>query len=211
MGPHVLDLEAVMLLQYYANNFPQIEVVPFFHNMAKTITENIGRDKPDSVIATTITSYAVSSVLTGMVFYLMGKFKLGSLVGFIPRHILIGCIGGVGWFLIVTGVEVTARLGSFKYDWDTAQNLAQPGTLPLWLIPLALSLILFYSHSRVKSKYFLPLFILTIPLIFYTCVFAVQKADPASLRERGWIFEGPPPGEPWWYFYTLYSKLPHHV
>lgn len=27
-----------------------------------------------------------------------------------PRHILIGCIGGVGWFLLATGFEVSARL-----------------------------------------------------------------------------------------------------
>jgi len=85
-----------------------IEVVPFFHNMAATITDIVGEDKPDAVIATTITSYALSSMLTGAVFYLMGKFKFGYLVGFIPRHILIGCIGGVGWFLVATGFEVTA-------------------------------------------------------------------------------------------------------
>jgi MFS superfamily sulfate permease-like transporter len=29
--------------------------------------------------------------------------RLGSLVGFFPRHILVGCIGGVGVFLIITG------------------------------------------------------------------------------------------------------------
>ena len=55
--------------------------------MAATITAIVGEDNPDAVIATTITSFAISSMLTGIVFYLMGRFKLGYIIGFIPRHI----------------------------------------------------------------------------------------------------------------------------
>jgi SulP family sulfate permease len=86
-----------------------IEVVPFFHKMAFTIMERVGEENPQAVIATTITSYAISSVLTGIVFFIMGACRFGYIVGFIPRHILIGCIGGVGWFLVATGFEVTGR------------------------------------------------------------------------------------------------------
>src|SRR5271168_3460937 len=42
----------------------QIEVVPFFHKMAFTIMAKVGEENPEAVIATTITSYAISSVLT---------------------------------------------------------------------------------------------------------------------------------------------------
>ncbi|KAK4238291.1 sulfate transporter family-domain-containing protein [Achaetomium macrosporum] len=183
-----------------------IEVVPFFHNMAATITDTVGEDKPDAVIATTITSYALSSMLTGAVFYLMGKFKFGYLVGFIPRHILIGCIGGVGWFLIATGFEVTARIdGNLNYDLDTLKKLTQADTVPLWIIPLTLAVILFYGQSRIASKYFLPLYILAIPAVFYASVAIGNVLDPERLRDGGWIFDGPPAGEPWWYFYTLYK------
>lgn len=175
--------------------------------MAGTITQIVGEDDPEAVIATTITSYALSSMLTGTVFYLMGKFKFGYLVGFIPRHILIGCIGGVGWFLIATGFEVTARLdGSLNYDLDTLKQLTQSDTLPLWTIPLGLAIVLFYGQTKITSKYFLPLYILTIPALFYLVSFILGGPDPDSLQKHGWVFEGPPPGEPWWYFYTLYSK-----
>ncbi|KAK2595244.1 hypothetical protein QQS21_007031 [Conoideocrella luteorostrata] len=183
-----------------------IEVVPFFHNMAQKITDNIGEDNPDAVIATTIVAYALSSVMTGLVFYLMGKFKFGFMVGFIPRHILIGCIGGVGWFLVATGFEVSARLdGSLDYNLDTLNKLIQADTILLWVFPLVLAIILFYGQSTVRSKYFLPLFILAIPLIFYIFVASIDALDADDLRGKGWIFEGPPPGEPWWYFYTLYQ------
>lgn len=183
-----------------------IEVVPFFHSMAGTITDLVGEDKPEAVIATTITSYALSAMLTGTVFYCMGRFKFGYIVGFIPRHILIGCIGGVGWFLVATGFEVTARMeGSLEYDLDTLHRLLRGDTVPLWSIPLALAIVLFYAQTKNAGKYFLPLYIIAIPIVFYFFVLSLNTLDTDNLRDNGWIFEGPPPGEPWWYFYTLYQ------
>ncbi|KAI1176944.1 sulfate transporter family-domain-containing protein [Nemania sp. FL0916] len=182
-----------------------IEVVPFFHSMAATITSIVGEDKPDAVIATTITAFAISSMLTGIVFYLMGQFKLGYIVGFIPRHILIGCIGGVGWFLVATGFEVSARLGEFRYDLETARRLFETDTLPLWLIPLALALLLFGLQRKITSRYFLPAYILCIPFIFYFIVLSFDNLSPGRLRQTGWIFEAPEAGQPWWYFWTLYK------
>lgn len=175
--------------------------------MAQKITDTVGQENPDTVIATTIVSYAMSSLITGMVFYLMGRFKFGFMVGFIPRHILIGCIGGVGWFLVATGFEVSARLdGSLEYDLDTLHKLTRPEVLPQWILPLVLAIVLFYGQSRVTSKYFLPLYILAIPVLFYMVVLPIDVLDPDTLRDAGWIFEGPPADEPWWYFYTLFSK-----
>ncbi|RYC57108.1 hypothetical protein CHU98_g9100 [Xylaria longipes] len=182
-----------------------IEVVPFFHSMAATITTIVGEDKPDAVIATTITSFAISSMLTGIVFYLMGQFKLGYIIGFIPRHILIGCIGGVGWFLVVTGFEVSARLGEFHYNLETARRLFEPDTLPLWLIPLALAILLFGLQRKLTSRYVLPAYILSIPFVFYFIVLSLDSLSPERLRKTGWIFEAPEAGQPWWYFWTLYK------
>ena len=177
--------------------------------MAGKITLIVGEDQPDAVIATTITSFAVSSMLTGLVFYLMGRFRLGYIVGFIPRHILIGCIGGVGWFLVATGFEVSGRLDEFRYDLETVQRLFQPEILPLWIIPLVLAILLFVLQKKITSQYFLSVYILMIPFIFYFFVFSIDELQTETLRKTGWIFEAPPDGEPWWYFWTLYSKCSH--
>ena len=176
--------------------------------MAFTIMEKVGEENPKAVIATTITSYAISSILTGLVFFLMGIFKFGYIVGFIPRHILTGCIGGVGWFLIATGFEVTARLdGNLNYDGATLRKMFQPDTLVLWIIPFVLAAVLFRLQQTIKNRYFLPAYILTIPAIFYFFIFSLDELDLENLTKTGWIFEGPESGEPWWYFYTLYGTL----
>ncbi|KAI1345103.1 cyclic nucleotide-binding domain-containing protein [Xylariaceae sp. FL0016] len=182
-----------------------IEVVPFFHSMAATITSLVGEDQPDAVIATTITSFAISSMLTGLVFWLMGKFRLGYIIGYIPRHILVGCIGGVGWFLVATGFEVSARLGEFHYDLTTGRRLFQSDTLTLWLIPLLLALVLYGLEKKISSKYLLPGYILCIPFVFYFFVFSMDTLEEESLRQTGWIFDAPESDEPWWFFWTLYK------
>jgi len=179
--------------------------------MAFTILAKVGEENADAVIATTITSYALSSILTGLVFFLMGSCGFGYIVGFIPRHILIGCIGGVGYFLIATAVEVSARLdGNLNYDGATLSKLFDSDTVTLWVLPLALAVILFWSQQKITSKYYLPLFILAIPTIFYFFVYSLDELNPQSLRKTGWIFEGPEAGEPWWFFYTLFSTSHDH-
>ena len=209
---------ALLSPQYTSTNISQIEVVPFFHKMAFTIVARVGEDNPASVIATTIVAYQLSSILTGLVFYIQGVFKFGYIVGFIPRHILVGCIGGVGWFLIATGFEVSARLdGNLNYDLATLRTLFQLDTVFHWLIPFVLALALGWLrgvvHEGSLKKFLIPGFILAIGAVFYFFVFSLDALEIGSMRQTGWIFDGPESGEPWWYFWTLYtgeSMSPFH-
>ena len=138
----------------------------------------------------------------------MGKCKLGALIGFFPRHILIGCIGGVGWFLVSTGFEVSARLeGSLSYDVSTLQLLLRPETVPLWVIPLALAINLLVIKHWVKNPLTDATFFLSIIAIFYYFVFAIPELDLDALRSRGWVFEAPPADVPFYHFYSLFGKL----
>ena len=184
-----------------------IEVVPFFHKMAFMILKKVGEDNPQSVIATTILSYAMSSILTGSVFFLMGACRLGALIGFFPRHILIGCIGGVGWFLVVTGVEVSARLpGNLEYDLTTLKQLLELDTIFLWTIPLFLAIGLIVLKRGVKSNSLVGIYFLSVGAFFYVVKF-VTGISLDTLRESGWVFKAPSASNPWYHFYTLYGRL----
>ena len=187
---------------------PQIEVVPFFHKMAFTILNRVGEENPKAVLATTILSYSLSSVLTGAVFFLMGKCRLGALIGFFPRHILIGCIGGVGWFLVATGLEVSARLdGSLDYNLATLQKLFQADTVALWTIPLALAITLLILKRSVTHPLTDATFFLSVIAIFYFFVLAIPNLKLEELRATGWVFEAPEAGVPFYHFYSLYGKF----
>ena len=182
-----------------------IEVVPFFHKMAFTILHRVGEDDPTAVIATTILAFAISSIITGAVFFTMGACKIGSLVGFFPRHILIGCIGGVGWFLVATGVEVSARLdGNLEYNLTTLRHLFQADTILLWVIPLVLAAVLMFAQKFVKSKFLVGGYFVAVAAVFYFFKFALN-IEFDTLHSNGWIFDSPPAGNPWYHFYTLYN------
>jgi SulP family sulfate permease len=183
-----------------------IEVVPFFHQMAFTIMNSIGKDNPKSVIATTILAFSVSSILTGLVFFLMGVCGLGSLIGFFPRHILIGCIGGVGYFLLQTGVEVSARLpGSLEYNLPTLQKLFHLDTFPLWMIPLFLAIGLLILKRFVRSNFLVGGYFIAVAGVFYI-VIASARISLNSLHQTGWVFDAPSSNNPWYHFYTLYGE-----
>ena len=186
----------------------KIEVVPFFHKMAFTILARVGEgeDKKAAVLATTITAYAMSSILTGAVFYIMGLSKLGSLIGFFPRHILIGCIGGVGWFLVATGLEISARLnGNLEYSISTLQKLFRSDTVALWIIPLVLAVLLQTAKRWVKHPLTDATFFLAIIAVFYFYVAAIEELTIPELQNEGWIFAAPDAGKPFYSFYELYN------
>ncbi|RLV91621.1 putative vacuolar membrane protein [Spathaspora sp. JA1] len=182
-----------------------IEVTPFFHTMALSIANLMTGESDDAIIATTITTYAISSLVTGTVFYILGKCNLGVLVGFFPRHILVGCIGGVGYFLVVTGIEVSSRLeGGLQYNWDTF-NFLFHSSLWQWTTPLFLTLLLILLQHRVHNTMLVPAYFILVFIIFHLVVLVVPSWNLNLARDSGWIFPLVEGNEPWYNFYTLYK------
>jgi SulP family sulfate permease len=70
--------------------------MPFFYIMVRIIQDEMQGASNEAILATIMVAYAMSTVLTGVVFLLLGIFKMGNLIQFFPRHILVGCIGGIG-------------------------------------------------------------------------------------------------------------------
>lgn len=182
-----------------------IEAVPFFHQMAFTVLNKVGEDNPRAVLATCVLSFSASSILTGLVFFLMGTCRLGSLIGFFPRHILIGCIGGVGFFLLKTGIEVSARLSTFEYNLPTMQRLFHLDTLFLWTIPFVLAVGLLVLKRFVHSNFLVGAYFVSVAGIFYIVKFGARVSMDV-LRNSGWVFEAPSSSNPWYHFYTLYGE-----
>ncbi|ODV96086.1 hypothetical protein PACTADRAFT_49499 [Pachysolen tannophilus NRRL Y-2460] len=185
-----------------------IEVTPFLHSMAYSILNSIGNteENQEAIIATTMFAYAISSMVTGAVFYTLGKCKLGSLVAFFPRHILVGCIGGVGYFLVVTGIETSSRLdGGLQYTLPVLKFLLQPITLLQWTIPLLLAILLIIIQRYNRNALIVPGYFIAVFITFHLLIFLVPSWDLPLARNYGWIFESHESKEPWYGFYALYK------
>ncbi|CEL61232.1 putative protein C24H6,11c OS=Schizosaccharomyces pombe (strain 972 / ATCC 24843) GN=SPAC24H6.11c PE=4 SV=1 [Rhizoctonia solani AG-1 IB] len=191
-----------------ANGSMMIEVVPFFHMLTTGIVAHVGEENPRAVIATTMVAFCLSSVLTGLTFLLLGLFRLGVLIGFFPRHILVGCIGGVGIFLIETGLEVAAGIndeGGFQYNLETFKlYFMNSRNLLLWLPAFGLAVLLRVITHRFHHQLIFPMYFIGIGVIFYIVV-AIVGIDLQALRGGGWVFDVGGSTEPWWHFYTYFD------
>ncbi|KAG9091211.1 hypothetical protein FRC07_011893 [Ceratobasidium sp. 392] len=191
-----------------ANGSMMIEVVPFFHMLTSGIIAHVGEDKPDVVVATSMVAFCLSSVLTGLTFLLLGVFRLGVIIGFFPRHILVGCIGGVGVFLIETGFEVAAGINDdegFQYNIPTFRKFfLDPEVLQLWVPAFVLAVLLRVITHRVSHQLVFPIYFITIGVVFYIVV-AIAGLDLDTLRSTGWIFDVGGSKEPWYHFYTKFD------
>ncbi|TFY58018.1 hypothetical protein EVG20_g8313 [Dentipellis fragilis] len=189
-----------------ANGSMMIEVVPFFHILANRIAAEIGEDRPEEIIATTLVAFAFSSVLTGLTFFLLGAFRLGNLIGFFPRHILVGCIGGVGVFLVITGLTVSTRMADddFSLSFATLKFFLTAHNLALWAPAFALATILRVITHRLHHQLILPIYFIVIPIIFYIIV-AAARLNLHTLRREGWLFDVAASQHSWYEFYTYFS------
>lgn len=174
--------------------------------MTRLIIAFMGTADPVALRATVITSFAMSSILTGIVFFILGSARLGALVSFFPHSILTGCVGGVGIFLLKTGIEVSARMeGELAFSMETLQMLISPATLAQWLPPLALAILLLVIKRYYDRTWLVPAYYVGITVIFYTIVTAVPQLSMPQLRKTGWVFDAPADGVPFYHFYSYYK------
>uniref|UniRef100_A0A7S1TMZ3 STAS domain-containing protein n=1 Tax=Phaeomonas parva TaxID=124430 RepID=A0A7S1TMZ3_9STRA len=165
-----------------------VENIPFMHSLAETAMAELGTGH--DALATVVVTFALSSVVVGVAFLALGYFKLGNATYFFPRHVIVGCIGGIGLFVTQTGLEVATKK---KWEWDTAV-IAEFGTAayaPLWALPLALEVLLRVLLRVTRWKLLPPFFFVAIPPLFYAAL-ALLRVPVAEARAAGYFFDRAP-------------------
>ena len=75
-------------------NLQMIENVTFYVELARIVI--LYQCYQMEALSTLFFLFRLSSVLVGIVFFLLGCLELGRVVYFFPRHLSIVCIGGIG-------------------------------------------------------------------------------------------------------------------
>ncbi|HMB76278.1 MAG TPA: SulP family inorganic anion transporter, partial [Kiloniellaceae bacterium] len=58
------------------------------------------RDAAAQVLPTVVAAIGLSTLLCGLVFYLLGRFRLSRFVRFVPYPVIAGFLAGTGWLII---------------------------------------------------------------------------------------------------------------
>jgi SulP family sulfate permease len=145
---------------------------------------------PEEAFITVVAVIALTSILTGILFLVLGYFKLGELIRFLPYPVIGGFLAGTGWLLIIGAIAVTT---------DVLPNLA---TLPVlfqgdmllhWLPALIFAFLLLIILSRYNHYLIMPTMILGFLLLFYVVTW-ITNTSMAELSAHGWLLEPPEQG-----------------
>ncbi len=163
---------------------PQSIIISIIALMTASIVLHI--DSPgdtDRILSTVLTAFMVTSILTGIFLFLLGYFRLGELIRFIPYPVIGGQIAGAGLLLVKGSIPVISGI-SLGFN---NINLLLRADFILSLLPaVVFALILFYVNRHIKYFFIMPVLILSGIAAFY--VFLLINNIPISeAKANGWL------------------------
>jgi len=190
-GVSVMILSCVILALYVAlrsrlsASVAQVQEtsIAILASTVATATGSMMTADPGEKIATAFAILAVSTLATGAIFYLAGRFRFGALVRFLPYPVVAGFLAGSGWLLIegalvmvVPGTDLS-RIG---------QTLADPLALGILIPALTFAAVLATALRRFPGPAAAPSVMLAAILLFYGTLLLVAMPIETA-RMSGWL------------------------
>lgn len=162
-----------------------VENIPFLHVIITTVTDEQGYSI--EALSTIFMAFALSSILVGTLFWVLGRFRFGNAVHFFPKFVITGCIGGIGVFITTTGVEIAT---SVAWRWEISHfvRVAQWDILSLLLGSLAFEVLLRVLLKYIDWSTFPPFYFISIPIVFYVILF-ISGTPLGTAHSNGWFFD----------------------
>lgn len=137
------------------------------------------------VVATS--TIVITTLITGLFFYLLGRFKLGDLIRYMPYPVIAGFLAGTGWTIVQGGIELI--LGG--HEKLSLAILFHENYLSKWLLGLSFGFILFFMLKRYKNILILPAILVTTIGFFYLTII-IQDISIAEIKTQGWLLSSIP-------------------
>ena len=147
----------------------------------------------DRLLPTVAAAIAMSTFAVGIVYFALGRLRLGNLIRFVPYPLIVGFIGGMGWLLIGGAVRVVSGL---PLEIASLGELAAPAMLPHWLPALVAGFGLWLLQRYRPRALNVPLVAIGIVAAFWFAVLG-SGTSPADLAAEGWMLSPVPPLGSW--------------
>ena len=149
-------------------------------------------ERPD-IFLTVVAATFVVTVLCGIVFFVMGRFRLGSLVRFVPYPVVGGFLAGTGWLLFKAGVNASTgmqvKLGNVLQLFEFQLSRLLPA--------LTFGVILLIAVRVWKRPFVIPA-VIAIGLVSFVVWMIVTGRSIDEVRADGWLLFGPfQTSKPW--------------
>ncbi|UCC51949.1 MAG: SLC26A/SulP transporter family protein [Anaerolineaceae bacterium] len=157
--------------------------------VAASIAATMTSATPERTLATVVGAMMLSAVLTGLFFWLLGRFNLGQLVRYIPYPVVGGFLAGTGWLIVTGAIGV-------MIDVPFGPALFTPEALARWLPGLLFALTLLGLMRRYSHYLLLPACLLAGIALFYLLLF-LSSGTFSSAMAGGWLLGPFPAGSLW--------------
>lgn len=152
--------------------------------------------KGPDVFLTVIAATLVVTVSCGVVFYVLGRKRWGSVIRFVPYPVVGGFLAGTGWLLFKGGIYVGSRT---VLDMRNLPYMLIPVTVARWLPVLVFGVVLLLAVRIVGKPMVIPITIGIALLAFFAVALATGSGID-ELRQGGWLlgpFETSQLWQPW--------------
>ncbi|WP_438007066.1 SulP family inorganic anion transporter [Sorangium sp. So ce321] len=172
---------------------PQEDAAVIFASMATAIAVGVHKIDPNAdAFPTVIVAIALTSVVAGGFFLLLGLLRLGVLVRFIPYPVAGGFLAGAGWLLVKGSLSV---MSNQPVTLDTL-GLLYSTSLDKCLTGLLFGLLLVALLRRYTNLLLLPILLLGSTVVFYFILY-ISDSSVTQAFSDGWLL-GPFPREGLW-------------
>jgi sulfate permease, SulP family len=145
----------------------------------------IGVASGQEIVVTVVAAMGLASVLTGAAFYILGYFRLGRLIRFVPFPVIAGFLAGTGWLITKGSIGVIAGNPDVLTDLDL---LAGSHVLLKFGLSIVFIALISFLSQRTHSSLALSMTVITATILFHLAAFMMQTPF-AELREAGWVID----------------------
>jgi SulP family sulfate permease len=169
----------------------QDSTIAFLASMAALIVRAMPPSAmPQETFYTMVATISATAFLAGCVLFLLGQFKLGGLIRYIPYPVVGGFLAGSGMLLTLYAVSLMAGVDVGLFQLSPLLRLDLWGKLLPGLVFAVLLLVILrrYSHALI-----VPGMLLAAVLVFYVGLWLTGTSIPAATAQ-GWLIQGLPKG-----------------
>lgn len=152
---------------------------------------------------TVVASVVITSILVGLAFLLIGTFRLGKLIRYVPAPVIGGFLSGIGWLLVLGSLDV---MTGTSIGAGNISVLLQPEVVARWVPGSVFAVILLLGIRRFKHFLLMPAIIVSGIGVFYLVLW-LTGSTLSEAASKGWLL-GPFPQGGLWEFISL-SDLEH--
>lgn len=163
--------------------FQEIPVVAIAGPAAAIAAGLAGRAPDHEIMVTIVVAAGLATVATGAALLVLGYFKLGQLIRYVPFPVVGGFLAGTGWLILQGGISVIAGepvgIGSLGL-------LLDEGTALKCGVGLVFVVLVVLLQSRSRSNLVLPVTILAA-LVLFNLSILIAGIPSEVLGEHGWV------------------------